>query len=124
MITKREEQAYRLCHHEFEGLTTKEVAERMGLTSRRIEQLLQSMKKKAPQLFPIFTKQEAQIEELLNGMGYDYKQVAKELDIAISTVKTVVQRLKEKGVYFEWGKHGLPMLQYEDWMDNQIKEKF
>lgn len=40
--------AYRLCHHDFEGLSTKEAAERMNITQREVNRLLERMEKAAP----------------------------------------------------------------------------
>ncbi len=121
-ISKDEEKIYRLCHQDFEGLTIKEAAKRLSISQRRAEQLLQSLKTKAPQLFPILTKRQAQIEELINGQGYTYKQVANRLRLTVSTVGSVVKALKKKGVYFESGRE---TLQYNPSMDDgKIKRKF
>lgn len=122
MITKNEEQIYRLCHQDFGGLATKEAAKKMGIGQRRVQQLLKSLKIKSPQLFPVFTRQQAKVEELLNGWGYTYKQAADKLHITISTVGSIVKTLKAKGVYFGLGKQ---ILQYKPGMDDgRIKEKF
>lgn len=121
-ITKDEEKIYRLCHQDFEGLSTQETAKRLSISQRRVEQLLQNLKMKAPQLFPILTKRQAQIEELINGQGYTYKQVANRLRLTVSTVGSVVKTLKKKGVYFQCGQE---ILQYNPSMDDSIiKRKF
>lgn len=121
-ITKDEEIVYRLCSDQFKGLTTKEAAKQLGISQRRVQQLLQSVHAKAPQLFPILTKRQAQIEELVNGLGLTYEQIAKRLHITVSTVESTVQTLKKKGVYFESGRE---VLQYKPEMDDgRIKERF
>ena len=51
LITKRQEEAIRLCHPDFGGLSTKAAAKEMGIKQRAVQQLLQSAKKVAPQLF-------------------------------------------------------------------------
>lgn len=51
LITEQEEQAIRLCHFNFGNLSTKAAAVIMGISQRRVQQLLQSAKKKAPQLW-------------------------------------------------------------------------
>ena len=54
-ITQKEEEAIRLVHHEFKGLTVYQAARVMQVSPAHIGKLLQSAKKKAPQLFPILT---------------------------------------------------------------------
>jgi hypothetical protein len=51
VITKREEQAYRLCHPDFGHCPLPKVAAIMGVSEREIQRLLASVKRKAPQLF-------------------------------------------------------------------------
>lgn len=121
-ISKKEEQVIRLCHQDFAGLTTKEAAKQMNISQYHVQRLLRSLKIKAKQLFPILTKRQAQIEELVNGLGLTYEQIAKRLHITVSTVESTVQTLKKKGVYFESGRD---ILQYKPEMDDgRIKQKF
>lgn len=51
IITTTEETAYRLFHSDFHGLNTQEIAKVMGVSRRRVQQLLASVERKAPQLF-------------------------------------------------------------------------
>lgn len=51
IITKQEELAFRLTHKDFSGFTTKGAAKVMGLSVRRVNQLVASARKKCPQLF-------------------------------------------------------------------------
>lgn len=53
LLTKQEEQAFRLTHKDFLGLPTWDAASEMGISERRVQQLLASVKKKAPQLFAV-----------------------------------------------------------------------
>jgi len=53
LITEKEERAYRLFHPDFEGLNTQKIAKRMGVSCRRVQQLLASVEEKAPQLFSV-----------------------------------------------------------------------
>lgn len=50
-VTEQEEHAYRLTSCNFRGLPIEAVAKKMGITVRRVQQLLRSVKQKAPQLF-------------------------------------------------------------------------
>jgi len=121
-ITKQEEKIYRLCHQDFGGMTTEEAAKKMDIGQRRAQQLLRSLKIKSPQLFPVLTKQQAKIEDLINSCGLTYEQIAKRLRIAVSTIESTVQALKKKGIYFESGRE---ILQYKPEMDDgKIKRKF
>ena len=56
LITAKQEQALRLCHQDFEGLSQTEAAEQMNISPRALGKLLVRVKKVLPQYFPIFTK--------------------------------------------------------------------
>ena len=121
ILTKKEQQAYRLCHQDFAGLITKEAGKRMGVSQRRIQQLLQGVKQKAPQLFPILTARQVCIDVLINENGYSYQDVVRAMNISISTVSNIVEAMKKKGVKFLRRK---PKVSYQDYMDKQVIEKF
>ena len=53
LLTQAEEWAFRLTHKDFLGLPIPEAAHEMGISKRRVQQLLASVKKKAPQLFAV-----------------------------------------------------------------------
>jgi len=119
MITKREEEAYRCRHHDFDGLTMAETAERMGINEQSVSNLLNSMKKKAPQLFPILSKQQVNVFELWL-KGDTIETIALELKLADQTVKNVLQTVKEKmGTRFP--PHNT-ILSYNESMN--VKERF
>ena len=121
IITPKEEQVIRLCHHDFAGLTTEQAAQQMGISRRRVQQLLQSAKHKAPQMFPILTAHQMEIRALINDGGLTFEQVAETLGISANTVSSIVETLKKAGVYLEKRK---PTKSYCSWMDSQIKAKF
>ncbi|HDY88780.1 MAG TPA: HTH domain-containing protein [bacterium] len=121
ILTNHEELAYRYCHQDFKGLTTAKAAEKMGVTQRRVQQLLRSAVQKCPQLLPILTKRQTEIRLLINDDGFTSEQIAQLLNISIHTVGSTVSVLKTKGIYLEKRK---PTLSYQKWMDNQITEKF
>lgn len=120
LITKQEEKAVKLCHHDFRGLTTAKAAIKMGISQRRVQQLLQNVSLKAPQLFPILTLRQIQIRDYINENGFTFEQIAKELDVSICTVSGWVETLKKKGVCLERRK---PTVHYENWMDDKIVRK-
>ena len=74
ILTKKEEMAIRLVHHDFFGMTTKLAALQMGLGQRRVQQLLQSVRLKAPQMFPILTKQQADVRFWITERGYTFER--------------------------------------------------
>jgi len=123
VMTEKQKQALRLCHHDFEGLTREEAAEKMGITSRAIGFLLEAAEKAAPQLFPILTKSENEIYKL-----YDENISVEEIAILIQkspdAVYSTLKRLKEKGMIFGNINTKPEIIQYNKGMDKQIKRKF
>lgn len=120
-ITPKQERAYRLCHHNFEGLKTSEAAKRMGISQRQVQQLLQEAKRKAPQLFPILTERQRQVQDYACENGFSFEQIAELLGVSEFIIAGIVRTLRKKGVYLEKRK---PTVQYQNWMDNQKIEKF
>lgn len=121
ILTQLEETAIHFCHHDLVGFTTDEAAKILGLSQRRVQQLLQSAEQKAPQLFPLLTRHQAAIKWLINEAGLTFEQVAGVLEISVNSVSNVVKTLKEKGVHIERRKK---TAQYQNYMDGQIREKF
>lgn len=123
-ITKDEEQAYRLCHHEFEGLTIREAAIRMELREHIVRRLLKNVKQKCPQLFPILTKRQYAIYQLYVERGISQSCIAKDFNTTQSNIQATLQRMKKNGV------KGLnisgvgDILRYGKSMDAHVKQKF
>ena len=122
LITKRQEQALKLCHHDFEGLEQVEAAKRMGITQPAIVKLLAHIKKVALQLFPILTQQEAKIYHYYMVEGWNVNEIAEYTDLSPDTIYKTLQRARRKGMFFTPPKDRV--LQYETWMDSLVKEKF
>lgn len=119
-LTEREEQVIRLVHHEFAGLDKKTAAVKMGITVSEIYSLLQKVRIKAPQLFPILTAEQFTVHKLITQGNLSYGEVAERLGCDITRVRNVVQRLHEKGFRAERPK----TIRYDESMDNNIKEVF
>jgi len=98
VITEDEEQCYRLRHHKFAGLTTKETAKQMKIPIRKVQRILRNLKVKAPQLFPIFTFQQHLIYWLYVEKGLTQSKIANYLGIAISGVGSTICTLRKKGI--------------------------
>ena len=121
ILTEYEVRVFRLCHHDFDGLSTAEASSVLDISERRVQQILDRIKKKCPQLFPILTARQKRIYDLWCEYKTD-REIAKELDISIKTVRNIIQHCKEKlGLYFP--PHS-KMLQYVESMDDEVKRKF
>lgn len=118
-ITKDEERCYRLRHHEFVGLTTKETAKKMNITSEKVRRLLKSLKTKAPQLFPILTYRQQFICWLYIDKGLSQYKIAKYLNTTQSNISAILNRAQ----IFELQGFG-DMVTYKEGMDNHIIHRF
>lgn len=121
VIGKFEEQVIRLCHHDFEGLTQQEAAERLGVSQAAISRIISWWKEKAPQLFPILTKQQDVIRRCIADWGWTHQGVAKFLSISKDTVDSMVATMKAKGMWFEKPRK---TIRYETYHDDSIVRKF
>lgn len=121
VLTKTEESAYRYCHQDFDGQSKVDAAIMMGISVRRVQQLLASVESKCPSLSHVLPPQQAKVQSLINDNGATFEQIALILGISESAVASTVQALRDKGVYLERRKKTVP---YENHMDNQIKEQF
>lgn len=121
VITEREEEAYKLCHHDFSCLSTHDAADVMGVSQREVELLLTSVKKKAPQLFPILTLRQKQVHDLWLE-NKTYKEIAKTLLISTNTVNATVDDINKKYGYIKLKIKG--MLSFNDSMEGKVKQKF
>lgn len=122
MITEQEEKAYRCRHHDFDAMTVKETADKMGISEMAVYRLIWSLKKKAPQLFPILTKRQAEIYDLWLSEGGDTTTVASRLSLSNKTVEEIIAVVKKKlGVKFPDHRN---MMQYTPKLDDQIVMKF
>lgn len=120
-ITIQEAEAYKLCHHELGGLTHKEAAAKMGITVRRVNQLLEHILEKAPQLGPMLTPLESAVLQKINE-GLYTRKIAMVLNKSYESICKMVQRLREKGMLVPSKPHRT--LSYDKLMDDQIKHKF
>ena len=120
-LTEFEEQVIRLIHHDFEGLTQRETAERLGTSQGSVSRALARIKKKAPQLFPILTTRQAAIHLRITELGQTHQEIADVLNVSVKTVDRIVEQMRIKGVNFA----GPPKTtQYETYMDGEVKRKF
>ena len=121
-ITHRQEQIYRMRHHDFGGMTTKQVAAMLGITTHSIARYMWEMQKIAPQLFPILTRQQADIYHMCVNVGLEQKVIAGILNISKNHVATQIHRLRGKGMYVPRRLHYV--LYMPKAHDHQIRQKF
>jgi len=122
LITKREEQAYRLCHHDFEHKTVSEAAKVMGTSEGTVRRLLRNVKRVCPQLFPILTKRQFMIYKLRIEVGLTEEKTANML--RTTHVHRALNKIKKQDLP-ELNIEGFgDMLSYDPNMDSHIKQKF
>ncbi len=118
-LTEQEEQAIRLVHHDFGGLTIEEAATVMCLPCRFVKYLLESAQKKTPQLFPILN---ARQQFILAGWksGASHEDIAEVLGVEVRALERDITFLREHGHIYDKPKE----IPYAPHMDDQIWEKF
>lgn len=123
LITERQERIYRMRHHDFAGLTTKQVAAILGVTPKCISCHMQKLKSIAPQLFPILTPRQMDVYVLHEKMGMTHPEVEKYLGTSVGTSAATVRCMRKKGMFFQSNcLHGVNA--YSPWMDYKITRKF
>lgn len=123
-ITENEERCYRLRHHNFAGLTTRETAKRMKISPDTVRTLLKSLRAKAPQLFPILTQRQYLIYGLYVIEGLSQDKIANYLHTTQSNICDILKRVKKKGMPFLTSFGLGNVATYEEGMDGHIIHKF
>lgn len=122
LITIRQEQILRMCHHDFDGLTQSETAKQLGVSQSVISNALKHIEKILPQFFPILTKLEAQIYHHYMMEGWSVDEIANCLSQETNAVYKTLQRVKDKGMFFTETKGRV--LSYNNNMDASVKKQF
>jgi len=120
-LSNRQIQAYRLVSGDFDGLPVVETAKRMGISPQAVNRLLNRAEATCPQLFPLLTKQEVDVKALL-AIGWSNQEIADQLQVCLSRVRQIIRAINDKQ-----GTVRLPpvkIVQYQPYLDSQIKEKF
>ena len=122
-MTKRnlshfEEKVLRACHHDFNGLSTKETAEKIGCLPGTVKLVLKRVERKCPQLFPILTPQHRAIL-----LMYDKHMSRTSIAVALGVTE---QKLHKEIAFlrkhkFLWNRK---VDQYDPLMDSRVKERF
>jgi predicted DNA-binding protein YlxM (UPF0122 family) len=126
LITQKQEAVYRLCHHDFFGLSQEEAAEVLDVDQRTISDRLSRMKEIAPQLFPVLSKNVAAIYNRFVTDNMSVREVADDLCLSPRYCWRVLRNLwenrEETGLYFRLGTG--TRLHYRPWMDEHVKSSF
>ena len=121
VITDAQEQAYRMCHHDFMGLSIIGAAIHLGWTKRKIRRLLAELERIAPHLFPILTPRQLSVRDMYNE-GHTNAQIAAVLGVSKRTVSSLLSTLRKKKVLST--PHAVSVCSYDSSMDTSVKEKF
>lgn len=120
-ITLFEEKVIQLIHHDFAGLTQAEAAERLNVSQAQVSRAVSQLKIKAPQLFPVLTKQQKYVRDCIAEEGFSHLQTAILAGVSKKTVDSIVTTLKAKGISFAKPHKVVP---YETYYDEQTIRKF
>lgn len=116
-ITEWEETVIRHVHHEFEGLTQVEAAERLNVSEAKISRTIAGIIEKAKCcrpiriLLPFLSKRQYDIYRCVVERGLTNAQAAEELNIPVATVGNTLTRIRNKGMHIPKRK---PVQSYHD----------
>jgi len=96
----RQEQIFRLVHHDFGGLSQTGAAQQLGISQSAISNALAKCQKVMPQMFPILTKLELSCYKLHIGKKWEIDAIAKYLDRSENTVYKALHRARDKGIHW------------------------
>ncbi len=120
ILSKTEELAIRLCHHDHGGESIEDTAVYMDMTFAQVKKVLRRTEKKAPQLFPILFPIHREVLELCS--------VSPRLTRAEVRARTGMSQGKLGRMVTVLRKHGVLINrkpdQYRPHMDKYIREKF
>lgn len=120
LITPREEQIYRLCHLDFDGLTIDQAAKKLGIGREIVLRHLNSVRRKAPQLSPVLNTRQKLILTLIRGGQTNSITIASLTNIPESTVRGIITILEANG--FVMPKSGIRG--YTPALDGRVVERF
>ncbi len=122
-----EERVLRCVHHEFAGMTQGEAAKFLGVSESKISRALDAMQKRSKVfraigiMFPILTKHQYRVYQLVVEEGKTFKETAKITGLSISAVKNVITAIKEKGQHIPGP---LNPSRYKPGMDSEVARRY
>jgi len=122
LITEKQEQILRACHHDFEGLPQAKAAKKLGISQAAISDALARIEEVVPQMFPLLTKLEAERYHLFCVEGWSVEEIAEHFGLTPDSIYKALKRAKNKGACFTEPKGRV--LSYSPDMDANVKYKF
>ncbi len=122
LITEKQEQILRACHHDFDGLSQADAAEKLSISQSAISDALKHIEKILPQMFPLLTKVEAERYHLYMVEGWSVEDISEYFGLTPDSIYKALQRAKDKGMFFTEAKSRV--LSYSPEMDNNVIHKF
>jgi DNA-binding CsgD family transcriptional regulator len=119
VLTIREEKSYRLCHHDFSGLSIDEAAKRMGISRKSVLELLKNVERKAPQLPPVLTPAQRAVLCLIE-KEMSVTEISDAINMLQPNVSEIVKFLTSRGFIAP----PTSTVSYKPRMDGRVKEKF
>lgn len=123
VMSQKQLEAYKLCSGEFEGLTSEQAAQKMGISIQALTGLLKRAAAVCPQIFPILTKQEADVKALLD-ISWAREDIANQLNVSLSRISQIINSLYSKRSGVMADSRPVVMQRYEGYLDNQIVRKW
>jgi predicted DNA-binding protein (UPF0251 family) len=123
VMSEKQIEAYRLCSGELEGLSSEEAAEKMGISVQALTGLLRRAAVICPTIFPILTKQEADVKALLE-ISWTREDIANQFVISLQRVSQIINSLYSKRAGVIADSRPVVMQRYEPHMDNSIVRKW
>ena len=123
VLSKKQIQAYQLVAGEFEGFSTTESAEFMGISVQAFNRLLKRAKKAVPSLFPLLSVQEVDVKALL-AIGYNNYDLANQLGVSLNRISQITNSLYAKRPGMVANSQPVKIVRYASHLDSQIVRKF
>jgi len=121
-LTKTEAQVIQHVHHGLMALSTEEASIRLGMRPDTVRYHLRNAEKKAPELFPILTRIQAEILHSYSVEGCTVAQLAIMREVSENTIREHLRKLRKKGVLND-DKPNRPC-RFEDWMSDKVSHKW
>lgn len=137
LLTENQKRVLKLVHHDFEGLSQTEAAEKLGIIPSAVSRTLKRIRKILPQYFPILSPLEYKVYNLHMNEGWDVPDIADYLDKTDTAIRGTLNRARKKDA--QWTKARGRIQSYDalqkayqhnnertdnNQLDSKVKEKF
>ncbi len=120
-LSAKQIKAFQLCSGELRGMTTIEAAADMGISVQAVNRLLARAEERCPELFPLLTRQEARVRELMDNNGLCNSAIAMKLGLSLQRISQISMSIDDK-----LGRRDQPIVmeRYESHLDSKVVRKF